>query len=128
MRKFIDIINENTQQSFKKTDLDNIVLDEVSSTNKRAIKRQKARDQLAREAKLREREDEAIAYVLAFDAHGRKNSLRLEPWEQAFQDEGVIELAYQLGYINIGRDVACTVSLTDKGEQVITDKYNIDEK
>jgi len=54
-------------------------------------------------------------YVADFIAHGEKSTRKLPPWEQAYQDAGLIDEAANRGYIWIGRDVACTVEVTPHG-------------
>lgn len=59
-------------------------------------------------------------YVREWIARGRKGgTMPLDAWEHAYQRAGVPEQAQRLGYIEIGRDVACTVTLTAKGAAVV---------
>lgn len=59
----------------------------------------------------------AEGYVREWISRGRVGgTMPLDAWEHAYQRIGVPERAERLGYINIGRDVACTVTLTPKGE------------
>ncbi len=62
-------------------------------------------------------------YVIQWAKHGRKSHVPLQPWEQAFQDAGMIEQAERLGYITIGRDVACTIGITEKGKKLLASYY-----
>jgi len=55
------------------------------------------------------------SYVFDFIRQGETNGLRLEPWEQAYQDAGLIEKAEKLGYIYIARNVACDITVTAHG-------------
>lgn len=56
-------------------------------------------------------------YVREWISRGRVGgTMPLDAWEDAYQRIGVPERAERLGYINIGRDVSCTVTLTPKGE------------
>ena len=57
-------------------------------------------------------------YVRDFIRHGEVSSRHLEPWEQAYQDAGHIEMAERRGYIHVGRDVACTITVTDHGRRI----------
>ena len=57
----------------------------------------------------------AERYVRDFIIHGEVSTRRLEPWEQAYQDAGHIDMAERRGYIHVGRDVACTITVTDHG-------------
>lgn len=56
-------------------------------------------------------------YVREWVGRGRKGgTMPLDAWEHAYNRAGITEQAQRLGYIEIGRDVACTVTLTPKGE------------
>lgn len=59
-------------------------------------------------------------YVREWHRHGRKSDLRLPAWERVYQDRGLIAAAEHAGYITIGRDVAGTVTLLPKGEELLT--------
>lgn len=62
-------------------------------------------------------------YVRAWHEHGRVANLHLKPWERAYQDAGMIEAAKRRGYLEIGRDVACTITLTPLGEAVALNDF-----
>lgn len=58
-------------------------------------------------------------YVREWIARGRKGgSMPLDAWEHAYNRVGIVERAQRLGYVEIGRDVACTITLTPKGEEL----------
>lgn len=58
-------------------------------------------------------------YVREWDKRGRKTGYPASPWEQAYQNAGLIEAASKVGYIWIGRNAACTVTITPKGEELL---------
>jgi len=58
-------------------------------------------------------------YVRAWARNGAKSPLKLPAWEKVYQDKGLIDQAEALGYIRIGRDVACSISLTAKGKALV---------
>lgn len=56
-------------------------------------------------------------YVREWIARGRRGGVMpLDAWEHAYNRIGIVEQAQRLGYVEIGRDVACTITLTTKGE------------
>lgn len=60
-------------------------------------------------------------YVKQWAAHGgRTHEGPLHAWEHAYQRADIIELAYLKGYIEIGRDVNCTITLTEKGKALVS--------
>ena len=90
-----------------------------------AIRTQRRRNQEAR----REKEADDLTttmdmtpegYVREWDKHGRRNITPLQAWEWAYQRAGLIEQAARKGLIEIGRDMACTVTLTERGESLIS--------
>ena len=58
-------------------------------------------------------------YVREFVRNGSKSHIPLHAWEQVYQDRGLIEEAWRQGYIDIGSDVACTITLTEKGKALL---------
>jgi len=62
-------------------------------------------------------------YVIQWARHRRRSDVPLAAWERAFQDTGQIEAAERLGYITIGRDVACTITLLPKGRDLLKRHY-----
>jgi len=58
------------------------------------------------------------AYVADFIANGEENRPRLRTWEKAYQDAGTIEEARRRGYVDIGRDPLCTITVTQRGRAV----------
>lgn len=60
----------------------------------------------------------AESYVYEFVRRGEKNTRKLAPWEQAYQDADLIEAARRHGYINIAGNVACDVTVTDRGRWI----------
>jgi hypothetical protein len=60
----------------------------------------------------------AERYVRDFIIHGEVSTRLLEPWEQSHQDAGHIDMAERRGYIHVGRDVACTITVTDHGRRI----------
>ena len=54
-------------------------------------------------------------FVLEWHRRGRKSAIPLAAWEHAYQRAGLIERAQRMGYISIGRDVACTITLEPRG-------------
>ena len=62
----------------------------------------------------------AEGYVREFVKRGRPKSRPLEVWEQRYQDAGLIQAAADAGLIHIGRDVACTITLTWEGEALVS--------
>jgi len=65
----------------------------------------------------------AERFVREWVARGEINSLRVPVWERVYQERGLIELAQRRGYIRIGRDVACTITLEPRGRAII-ERYN----
>lgn len=61
-------------------------------------------------------------YVREWVARGRKSGfMPIDAWEHAYNRVGIVEQAMRLGYVEIGRDVACTITLTAKGEALLSD-------
>lgn len=58
-------------------------------------------------------------YVREWVKRGRGGDVPLEAWEWAYQRAGLIEQAQRMGYIEIGRNVGCIVTLTEKGEALL---------
>ena len=63
-------------------------------------------------------------YVIEWVKRGRKNNIPLQEWEQAFQDAGMIEQAWKLGYIHIGSNVGCDISLEPRGRELVAQYYD----
>lgn len=64
----------------------------------------------------------AEGFVREWHRRGRRSETPLSPWEWAYQRAGLIEKAEWKGYIEIGRDVACTITLTQRGEALCHDE------
>lgn len=57
-------------------------------------------------------------YVREWISRGRSSAFPLDAWEHAYNRIGIVEQAQRLGYLEIGRDVACTITLRPKGEVI----------
>lgn len=56
-------------------------------------------------------------FVREWIKRGRRgDTTPLDAWEHAYQRIGIPDQAWRLGYVEIGRDVACTITLTPRGE------------
>jgi hypothetical protein len=60
-------------------------------------------------------------YVREWVRRGRVSSNPISSWEKPYQEAGKIHEAWTNGYILIGSDVACTVTLTALGEAIAAD-------
>jgi hypothetical protein len=60
-------------------------------------------------------------YVREWIRRGRSSTTPLDAWEHAYQRAGIVEQAERLGYIRIGRDVVCTISLEPRGEALVAE-------
>jgi hypothetical protein len=58
-------------------------------------------------------------YVKEWAKRGRQSTVPVPGWERQYQERGLIEEAQRAGLIQIGRDVACTVTLTARGEALL---------
>ena len=76
----------------------------------------------------REREADRLAstmdmtpegFVREWDRRGRPGGIPLEAWEHAYNRAGLVEAAERAGYLRIGRDVACTLTMEPGGEDLV---------
>lgn len=61
----------------------------------------------------------AEGYVLRWHTSGRQSPMPRHSWEDAYQAADLITEAQGRGYIEIGRNVACTITATPRGERLI---------